>query len=70
MRYTMIENCMQRAKYYVLHYLFDDVLRNYFHSLADLVKIANFKYNIMVSPENIYYDLNGNLRTDWMLNSV
>jgi hypothetical protein len=70
MRYSEIENCMQRTKYYALHYLFDDIVINYVNSITDLVRIANFKYGFQISPEKIYFDLKGNLRTDWMLTSV
>lgn len=61
---------MQRAKYYVLHYQFDEILRNYINSLTSLIRIANFKYGFSIAPELIYYDLKGNLRSDWMLTSV
>lgn len=70
MRYSEIENCMQRAKFYVLNYQFDDIIRNYINSLTDLVKIANFKYGYQLTPEKIYYDLQGNMRNDWMLESI
>jgi hypothetical protein len=50
MRYTEIENCMQRAKYYVLHYQFDDILRNYVNTMTEFVKIANFKYGYTITP--------------------
>jgi hypothetical protein len=56
-RFSQIEDCMHRAKYFVLHYQFDDIIRNYVNSLVDLVKIANFRYGFQITPENIYYDL-------------
>ena len=70
MRFSEIENCMQRTKYYILHYQFDDIVRTYVNSITDFVRIANFKYGVTIEPEKIYYDPKGNLRTDWMLTAV
>ena len=39
-------------------------------SLSDLVRIANNKFGFHVLPEQFYYDLNGSLRNDWMLDDV